>query len=119
MIRRTFLKALCASPLGFLIPKAKYMRGEGLESPRGIWIPKGKALRLTTAGRHKSAFYVKKLDWLGNGTGGYQWWPCQETKVSNYDTNVQCTWNPVTEDTQYVIHIIYKDENFRWHFEII
>ena len=52
MIRRTFLKALCASPLGFLIPKAgveleaaeyaqfclrmkkgpKYMRGEGLEA---------------------------------------------------------------------------------------
>lgn len=36
MIRRTFLKALCASPLGFLIPKAK-----DSDHPLYCWAPAG------------------------------------------------------------------------------
>jgi hypothetical protein len=75
---------------------------------------KGKSLTLRTYGRHKSAFYMKKLHWTGTG---YEWYPIQDTHTSNYDENFWCSWPKVNEDTWFCLHIIYADENFHWHFE--
>lgn len=69
MIRRTFLKALMASPLGFLIPKAK---SDESAHPLYCWTPAGDSnLPFDTILHHS-------YDFDGRYTGC--WWKVEDAK---------------------------------------
>lgn len=95
MIRRSFLKALCASPLGFLVKKKPLRRSGmeyigpaivGQEMPKG-WVFNGKRLVPTAL--------------ADNGI------PSWTTNTSSNDS-VYC-WIPYTDYIKIPRHVNYKD----------